>query len=302
MTEFSIMNLEIRHLKLVRAIVTEGSIANAIDKLHLTPSALSHQLREAEIQVGAKIFHRINKKLILTEIGEKILVTANNILAEMERIEKEIKQIIKGESGNIRLSTECYTSYHWLPGLLKKFNNEFPDINVKIAFEATHRPIQKLLQGEIDLAITSDPINNDRVEYIDLFRDEMVALVSDTHHWAAKSFVTAEDFATENLIIHSEPLDTVTVYQRVLAPAAVKPGHLTILPLTEASVEMVKAEMGVIVMAQWALKPYLINTNLKTVRVTAEGLHRQQYAAILKNDHPEYFDYFIKFLREEILF
>jgi LysR family transcriptional regulator, regulator for metE and metH len=295
------MNLEIRHLKLVRAIVTEGSIANAIDKLHLTPSALSHQLREAEIQLGAKIFHRINKKLILTEVGEKILVTANTVLAEMEKIEREIKQMIQGETGNIRLSTECYTSYHWLPGVLKKFNTEFQNINVRIMFEATHKPIQKLLQGEIDLAITSDPVNNDKVEYVDLFQDEMVALVSETHPWATKNHVDAEDFKNENLIIHSEPLETVTVYQRVLAPASVKPGNLTILPLTEASVEMVKADMGVMVMAKWALKPYLTNSSLKTVRVTPGGLHRQQFAAVLKNDdRPEYYDYFIKFLKEEI--
>lgn len=295
------MNLEIRHLRLVKAIVEEGSIANAIDKLHLTPSALSHQLREAELQIGAKIFHRLNKKLILTDVGEKILASANAILGELTKIEKEVKQLIKGESGTIRISTECYTSYHWLPGVLKKFNIDFPDITIRIVFEATHKPVQKLLQGEIDLAITSDPVNSDKIEYVELFQDEMVALVSDSHHWNQKEFVTANDFINENLIIHSEPLDTVTVYQRVLRPAAVTPGNLTILPLTEASVEMVKAEMGVMVMAKWALKPYLNNTHLRTIRVTPEGLFRKQFAAVLNNtESPEYYDYFIKFLKEEI--
>ena len=65
--------MEIRHLKLVKAIVEEGSITKAIDKLHLTQSALSHQLKEAEYQLGAKIFLRQNKKLILTKTGEKII-------------------------------------------------------------------------------------------------------------------------------------------------------------------------------------------------------------------------------------
>ncbi|HEY9364131.1 MAG TPA: LysR family transcriptional regulator [Chitinophagaceae bacterium] len=295
------MNLEIRHLKLVKAIVEEGSMANAIDKLHLTPSALSHQLREAELQIGTKIFYRINKKLILTDVGEKILASANAVLNEMDKIEKEVEQIIKGETGTIRISTECYTSYHWLPGVLKKFNTDFPNIKIQIVFEATHQPIQKLLQGDIDLAITSDPITNSNIEYIELFKDEMVALVSESHSWNEKEFVVAEDFRTENLIIHSEPLDSATVYQRLLTPASVKPANLTILPLTEASVEMVKADMGVIVMAKWALKPYLNNGCVRTVRVTPGGLYRQHYAAILNNnDAPEYYDYFIKFLKEEI--
>lgn len=295
--------MEIRYLKLVKAIVEEGSIANAIQKLHLTPSALSHQLREAEIQLGTKIFHRINKKLILTEAGEKLFSAALIILKELDKVDREIKEIISGESGVIRISTECYTSYHWLPALLKKFHTEFPNIEVRIVFEATHRPIQKLLQGQIDLAITSDPITNDQVEYIELFQDEMIALVPENHPWTLKKFIVAEDFKEANLIIHSEPLETVTVYEKILKPAQVQPKNITILPLTEAAVEMVKADMGVLVMPRWALKPYLQSDQISTVQVTAEGLHRQQYIArLLQDDRPEYFDYFITFLRQEIKF
>ena len=126
--------MEIRYLKLVRAIVEEGSMANAIEKLHLTPSALSHQLREAELQLGTKIFHRINKKLILTEAGEKLLAASHIILKELDKVQREIKEIISGETGVIRISTECYTSYHWLPALMKKFHTEFPSIEIKIVF------------------------------------------------------------------------------------------------------------------------------------------------------------------------
>ncbi len=295
------MNLEIKHFRLVKAIVEEGSIANAADKLHLTPSALSHQLRDAELQAGAKIFHRVNKRLVLTEVGEKILSSANTILDQIDNIEEEVKQTIRGEAGSIRLSTECYTSYHWLPSVLKKFRANFSNIDVQIVFEATHKPIEKLLQGEIDLTITSDPVDSDKVEYIELFKDEMVALVSKSHPWNDKLYIEAEDFANENLIIHSKPMSTVTVYQKVLKPASVEPGDLTILPLTEATVEMVRADMGVTVMANWAMKPFLDGNQLKTVRVTSKGLFRQHYAATLEDkERPEYYDYFIKFLKEEI--
>jgi len=295
------MNLEIRHFKLVKSIVDKGSIVHAADYLHLTPSALSHQLRDAELQVGAKIFHRINKKLVLTEVGEKILHTAHTILDELVDIEEEVKRTIKGEAGNIKLSTECYTSYHWLPSVLTKFKADFPNIEVQIIFEATHKPIQKLLKGEINLTITSDPIDSDKIEYVELFRDEMVALVSESHPWGDKQYVTAEDFSNENLIVHSKPLSTVTVYQKVLKPASVKPGILTVLPLTEATVEMVKAGMGITVMAKWALQPYLNNKLIKTVRVTPNGLFRQHFAAILNDeDRPEYYNYFVKFMKEEI--
>ncbi|UOQ72736.1 LysR family transcriptional regulator [Hymenobacter cellulosilyticus] len=295
--------MEIRHLRVVKAIVEEGSIVRAIDKLHLTPSALSHQLREAENQVGAPIFFRINKKLVLTPVGERVLSRAYAILGELDTLQKEVKELIGGEVGRIRLSTECYTSYHWLPAMLRRFNADFPHVEVSINFEATHQPLPKLLSGHIDLAITSDPVPETALEFVELFRDELVAVVPAGHPWTEKPYVTAQDFALVNLIIHSLPLETVTVFQKLLTPAVVSPAKLTVLPLTEASIELVKADMGVVVMAQWALKPYLASPDLRTVRITPEGLWRQQYAARLRNhDYPLYYESFIQFLAQEIQF
>ena len=136
--------MEIRHLRLIKAIVEEGSITKAIDKLHLTQSALSHQLKEAEYQLGTNIFLRQNKKLILTKAGEKLYATANEILDKLSDTEKEIKQLIFGEVGEIRISTECYSSYHWLPSVLKQFHLLYPNIELKIVMEATHYPLQKV--------------------------------------------------------------------------------------------------------------------------------------------------------------
>lgn len=293
--------MEIRHLKLVKAIVEEGSITKAIDKLHLSQSALSHQLKEAEYQLGTEIFHRINKKLVLTAAGEKVYSTAVEIINKLSETESEIKQMLFGEHGEIRISTECYTGYHWLPSLMKKFHEIFPNVELKIVMEATHYPLEKLLQNEIDIAITSDPVNDDNILYTELFQDEMVAVIPENHEWENKSFVIAEDFADQTLIIHSLPMETVTIHQFVLAPARISPKKLIVLPLTEASIEMVKAEMGILVMAKWALKSYLVNTNLKTVKIGKGGLVRKHYLASLKNKvQPNYFNQFVEFLQREI--
>ncbi|GAA0537575.1 LysR family transcriptional regulator [Chitinophaga japonensis] len=293
--------MEIRQLKLIKAIVEEGSITKAIDKLHLTQPALSHQLREAEYQLGAKIFHRINKKMVLTKAGEKVYALANDILSRMEDAETQIQKLIYGESGEIRLSTECYTSYHWLPALMKAFHLVYPNIDLHIVMEATHHPLQKLLAGQLDVAITSDPVKDQHISYRELFRDEMVAVVPDTHAWVKKKFVAAEDFATQQLIIHSLPMETVTVHQYLLAPAGVSPQKVIVLPLTEAAVEMVKAGMGITVMAKWAVHPYLEKGMLKAVKIGRSGLKRTHYAATLVHPQPpEYLQRFIEFLQSEI--
>ena len=293
--------MEIRHLRLIKAIVEEGSITKAIDKLHLTQSALSHQLKEAEYQLGTKVFLRQNKKLVLTKAGEKFYETAKEVLDKLQATEKEIKALVFGEVGEIRISTECYSSYHWLPSVLKQFHLLYPNIELKIVMEATHYPLQKLMENVIDIAITSDPIKDDKITYLELFQDEMVMAVSENHPWTKKKFVVAEDFVNEHLLIHSLPLETVTVHQFLLAPAKVSPKKITPLPLTEASIEMVKADMGVIAMAKWALQPYLKSNNIHAVKIGKNGLKRKHYIAIMNNKkYPAYFNHFIEFLQTEI--
>jgi len=293
--------MEIRHLRLIKAIVEEGSITKAIDKLHLTQSALSHQLKEAEYQLGTKIFLRINKKLILTKAGEKLYATANEILDKLSDTEKEIKQLIFGEVGEIRISTECYSSYHWLPSVLKQFHLLYPNIELKIVMEATHYPLQKLQENILDIAIISDPIKDENIKYVELFQDEMMMVVSENHSWTGKKFVVAEDFINEHLLIHSLPLETVTVYQFLLEPAKVSPKKITPLPLTEASIEMVKADMGIMAMAKWALQPYLKNNSIKAIKIGKNGLKRKHYIAYMSNKtYPDYFQHFIEFLQAEI--
>ena len=87
----TVMNLEIRHLKLVAGIAETGSVTLAGNRLHLTQSALSHQLHDAEEQLGVALFERRSGRMILTPAGERLLQSANVVLAELERAEKEVQ-------------------------------------------------------------------------------------------------------------------------------------------------------------------------------------------------------------------
>src|SRR5437762_3663317 len=98
------MNLDIRHLRLIVAVTEEKSMTKAGETLHLTQSALSHQLREIEEKLGTPLFLRMNKKMILTQAGERLLSTAREVLAEMKRTEDHIAQISASRQGTLRIS------------------------------------------------------------------------------------------------------------------------------------------------------------------------------------------------------
>jgi LysR family transcriptional regulator for metE and metH len=291
------LHLEVRHLKLVETVAKEGGLTKAANRLHVTQSALSHQLRDIEDKLGTPLFLRLNKKMLLTQAGERLLSSAPSVLDELKRAEEDIRQIALHREGILRISTECYTCYHWLPPVLKPFSREFPRIEVRIVAEATRRPIDALLDGRLDLAITSAIPRNQKLMFKPLFKDEMVVIVSPDHPLASRAFISAKDFASEHLLVYALPKEDLTIYQKILIPAGVSPKNVSRVELTEAIIEMVKAGLGVGVMARWAVKQHVDAGTLRALSLTARGFHRQWSAAMIRHKAtPPYLMKFVELL------
>ena len=279
------MNLDIRHLRLIVAVTEEKSVTKAGEMLHLTQSALSHQLREIEDKLGTPLFLRLNKRMILTQAGERLLSTARQVLDEMKRAEDQIVQMAASRQGTLRISTECYTCYHWLPDVMKEFRHKFPAVEVKIDAEATHRPIQALLGGKLDLAIVSDWRPDKLLRYQPLFKDEFVAVMASGHSLVSRPYLRARDFADQNLILYVRPEES-TLFEKILRPAGVTPAHVSEVPLTEAIIEMVKAGLGISALARWAVEEQIAAGGITARSITRKGLHRQWQAVTIKQDSP----------------
>jgi LysR family transcriptional regulator for metE and metH len=291
------LDLEVRHLRLIDAIVSEGGVTRAAGKLHLTQSALSHQLKEIEQRLSAPLFHRLKKRMVLTEAGERILQTARRVLEDLDHTEQEVRKIGKGEEGILRISTQCNTCYHWLPSMLKGFHQKYPGVETRIVVEATEDPIKALLEGKLDLAIGYKRVPDRSLAYFPLFDDELVAIVPRGHRLSSSSYVTAKDFADEALILYSIPLETNLVYQKFLHPHRINPRKIYHVMLTEAILEMVRADIGISVLARWAVSPYLKAGDLKAIRLTKKGVRREWFAALLKKETvPEYYYEFVRLL------
>jgi LysR family transcriptional regulator, regulator for metE and metH len=294
------MHLEIRHLKLVAAIAETGSVTLAGNRLHLTQSALSHQLRDAEEQLGVPLFERRNRRMALTAAGERLLQSARAVLEELGRAEKEIQES-NGDGaakGVLRLSTECCTVYHWLPPRLKLFQRKFPAVDFQLVIEATDSPFEALLEGKLDLAIVCDPIRNRKIRYTPLFEDEVVIIVPPEHRLAGKKFAAPIDFAAENLIIYP-PKDDSTVLNRFLTPAGITPRKIQEVMLTDVIIEMVRGGLGVAALAKWAVSPQLDSGALVGLPLTEQGFRRTWSAAQLRDTRtPAYVEEFIRVLAE----
>jgi len=293
------MEIEVRDLQLVCAIADEGSVTRAGHRLHLTQSALSHQLRGLEETLGAPLFRRLGRRMAPTPAGERLRTSARQILEQIGRAEEEVRRVTAQREGTLRLSVECNTAYYWLPPLLKPFRQRFPRVEVRIELEATRQPIAALLDGRLDLAIIYTPVRNRRLTVEPLFQDELVVLVAPGHPLAARSHVDPADFASENFIIYSSTRENI-VFQRVLTPAGIMPRQVSQVQLTEAMVELVKAGLGISVMARWSVAPHIASGALRALPLTRQGMHRQWLAASMRSRAtPAYVRAFVELLRAD---
>ncbi|MFB9056575.1 LysR family transcriptional regulator [Mariniflexile ostreae] len=291
--------MEIKYLKLIKTIAEEGSLANSTEKLFLTQSALSHQLKDLELQLGFKVFFRTRNKWTLTEEGTELYKISNEVLESIEKGLSNIKQIRTGSKGFIKVSTECYSFYHGFPSFIQKMGLFHPEISVELIFEATHQPISKLLENEIDVAIvTSKPSHKD-LWTIAFFEDEIFAIMHTENKMSHEKFIEATVFSNAHLIIHSYPLETVTVYEKLLKPNKVTPYKITAVPLTQVALEMIDANLGITCMPKWALKSFKLSENLIYRPIGRNGLKRKHYLVIRKLDkNKKYINDFISNFKE----
>ena len=292
------VRLEIRHLRLLSAVAGEGSVTSAAKHLHLTQSALSHQLRDAEERLGTRLFLRVGKRMVLTPAGNHLVTTANRLLGELSQAEQQVANLNGDSTGVIRLSTECYTCYHWLPALLKKFHAKFPKVEVTIDVTSTRSPVDALVNGKLDVAILFCAPKNRNVVLTKICEDQMFIVMGPHHRLAKSKYVRPQDLEGETVICYP-PREESTLCQKYLKPAGVEPKEIVEVPLTEAVLEMVSAEIGVALLAHWAIAPYLKAGKVVARPLTGAGIRRTWYAATLRGEPSSpYVERFVELLSQ----
>ena len=279
-------SLEVRHLRMVAAVADSGSVTRAASDVHLTQSAISHQLRDIEERLGTPLFVRVGKRMVPTAAGARVLATARRVLGDIAAAEDEVRRLAANTAGVLRVCAQCNTGYHWLPPLVDAFRRTHPSVDVSIAVECTMRPIEALLEGRLDLAIVTQEVHNPHLRVRALFEDEHAAIVAPDHLFASRKFVRPEDFASQRLLLYSGSIEDSFTVQQILRPAGVEPQRISFVMLTEAILAMVRAGLGISVMQTWAVEPAIRAGDVRAVPITPGGIQRRWSAATLQGAAP----------------
>jgi LysR family transcriptional regulator, regulator for metE and metH len=294
------MYLEFRHLRTIRAIHEAGGLARAADMLHITQSALSHQVKALEEQVGMELFHRRTKPMKLSPAGLKLLRLAERILPEISAVEEEFRAMQSGRSGRLHIAIECHACFDWLFPVLDGLRSAWPDVDVDIRMRLAFDAIEALRREEVDFVISSDPVSLPGITFQPLFDYEPMFVCPRGHRLAEKPFIEAEDFAEETLLHYPVERAKLDIFTQLLTPARVEPRGMRPVELTEVILMLVAAGRGVTVLPDWVLRDVRARPDYVVKHITEGGLTKRMYAAVRDEDTAKpYIAHMIRLARTE---
>ena len=173
--------MEFKDAEYVVAISETQSITKAAERLYLSQPALSLYLKNLEHRLGLRLFDRVGKKFVLTYAGVKFVEESRKLLQIRNRLDDEIRDILKSDKGLLRVGLPLLRGITLLPMVLPEFRKEYPNVQVRVFEEDASQLEAKVLAGEIDLAFFNRPIRNRELNHILISSEEIVLCAPPGH-------------------------------------------------------------------------------------------------------------------------
>ncbi|MES2663371.1 MAG: LysR family transcriptional regulator [Pseudomonadota bacterium] len=289
------MFIETRHLATLRAIKETGSFSKAAEKMHLTQSALSHQIKSIEHYFSVDVLNRNAKGITFTPSGEQLLELAEYVLPKIAATETLLNRVSLGEVGRLHIAIECHACFEWLMPVLEEFKEHWPEVEVDIRLGLSFQSLAALKQGDVDLVISSDPTTKSDLSFLPLFDYESLLVLHHQDPLSKKSYIQAKDLAGVTLITYPVKTERMDVFQNFLNPAHVHPKEIRQVESTKVILLLVASGRGVAALPNWVVAESLNHSKLFTKSLGKQGLHKTLYAAVRHNQQD--LDYVKAFIR-----
>ena len=238
--------MDIRQLRAFAAIAETGTFTAAAERVHVTQAAISMQIRQLERETGVRLFVRAPRRVLLTEAGEKLLERARVILREHDAALHELAALTGADKGRLRIgSASAMVSGDPLPQILKQLRAAHAGVEASVMSGTSEDLVHRLMNGEIDAAFVSLPVEARGVQTELLNEDYLVAIASPRHKLAKQKVVSAYALSSEKLILGERGGNTRRLIDQFFAQAGVTPNVAMELSRLAAIKRMVEEDMGV---------------------------------------------------------
>jgi len=260
--------MTLEQLRIFVAVATRLHVTQAAQALNLTQSAASAAIAALETQYRTLLFHRIGRRIELTDAGRLFLVEAQSVLQRATDAELVLGELAGLRRGTLVLWASQTISNYWLPPVLWQYRQHFPDITLNLSIGNTEQVVAAILAGTAELGFVEGAVADPGLRQTDIAGDEMALVVAPSHPWARAAPERPADFAAGPWVLREPGSGTRQVFETALAALGLRPGDLSValeLPSNEAVCSAVEAGAGATVVSHFVVAAALEAGRLRRI-------------------------------------
>ncbi len=292
--------MELWQLRTFSEIAETLNFTKASEKLNLTQSAVSHQIKALEEELGVPLFIRAKRGVILTDAGKIALEYANRILNEAEEMRERVVGREKALEGRVRVAAATQALVFLFAPLFEEFMDAYE--TVELVFRttvSTEQTIEDILNGVADVGFASLPVYSPILEVDELFDDELVLVVGKKHKLAKQTQVSAKDLEKERWILFERGASIRRATDAFFKKVKVEPEMSLESNDTYFIKLMIEHGLGVSLMPSWAVREEIENKKLAQVRIEKSELKRSVAMVSLKGNNSAPIRAFVQYVLEK---
>ena len=266
----------LRQLRAFSLVARHGSFARAADESHLSPSAVSLQIKDLEEAVGLPLFGRHGRVVSLTEAGEILLADVQRVLHALQHADDLLARLRAPTGGTVAVGMVSNAKY-FLPRLLAEFRRAHPEVTLQLSVGNREKLLEQLRSGTIDLAVMGEP-PDDLEARAEAFADQPLGIVaSPSHPLATKRAIPVSALARQEFIVRERGSGTRAAMERFFVHAGIAPAHAMEMTSNGAIKQAVMAQMGLAFLSLYAAAQELQARSLVALDVAGLPLMRRWF-------------------------
>ena len=276
--------MELIHFRILSRLKQCGTLNAAAQAMHLTQSALSHQMKNLEQRLGIVLWRKQGRNLVLTQAGNYLSDVAESVIATVDSAEQHLRLLAAGKTGKLTIGIDCHACYEWFRTILQPYLKAWPDLEIEVTSRFRFSSFEAIKQYKLDAVLTSDPIFNGVLHYQPLFDFELMLIVAKQHRLAGLKIIEPADLQQETILTYPVERERLDMYKKVLQPAGIEPAYHITVEETDIMLLLAASGRGVCLLPSWLLADKVKNPDVVSLRFNNLPLTKTMYLATRHED------------------
>lgn len=265
--------MTLEQLRIFLAVVEHLHFTRAAEELYITQPAVSAAVQCLEKEYSVKLFHRVGRRIEITDAGRMLQVEAQKILDQVTLTERGLYELNNLKRGELRLGSSLTIGNYWLPDRISEFKRQYPGINVNCVVANAEEISAGTAAGSFDLGLVTGEVKSGLQETLDqqvVGKDRLQIIVGRSHPWYEQETIALEDLSTSAWVMREPGSGIQQMFEQALNSWGINPSDLNIVLVLNTS-EMVKAVVesgvGATAISEMMIQKELLLNSLRTVKV-----------------------------------